>query len=131
MEPLLPPAHVGFPDMVFPTGIAAYPTIVFAGLYNTPNLLFWGPKFDADDESGILTEPPVVTDLAYNILEPAVDADGNDIDGGPLDHPADTAWANAGRAQRAMGQGHIGPTAWEESRVLLRCLQSWLPRSCV
>jgi hypothetical protein len=78
---LLPPANVGFSDMVFPTGIAAYPTVVFTGLYNTRNLLFWGPKFDADDESGILTEPPVVTDLAYNILEPAVDADGNDIDG--------------------------------------------------
>ena len=78
---LLPPNNVGFPDMVFPTGIAAYPTVVFTGLYNTRNLLFWGPKFDADDESGILTEPPVVTDLAYNILEPAVDADGNDIDG--------------------------------------------------
>jgi hypothetical protein len=78
---LLPPASVGFPDMVFPTGIAAYPTVVFTGLYNTRNLTFWGPKFDADDESGVLTEPPVVTDLAYNILEPAVDADGNDIDG--------------------------------------------------
>jgi hypothetical protein len=78
---LLPPANVGFSDMVFPTGIAAYPTVVFTGLYNTRNLLFWGPKFDADDESGILTEPPVATDLAYNILEPAVDADGNDIDG--------------------------------------------------
>jgi len=36
---------------------------------------------DADDESGILTEQPVAPDLAYNILEPAVDADGNDIDG--------------------------------------------------
>jgi hypothetical protein len=78
---LLPPTNVGFPDMVFPTGIAAYPTVVFTGLYNTRNLLFWGPKFDADDESGIKKEPPVVTDLGYNILEPAVDADGNDIDG--------------------------------------------------
>jgi hypothetical protein len=78
---LLPPNSVGFPDMVFPTGIAAYPTVVFTGLYNTRNLLFWGPRFDADDESGILREPPVVTDLAYNILEPAVDVDGNDIDG--------------------------------------------------
>jgi hypothetical protein len=43
---------------------------------------FWGtisvPSYRL---SGILTEPPVATDLAYNILEPAVDADGNDIDG--------------------------------------------------
>ena len=28
---LLPPTNVGFPDMVFPTGIAAYPTVVFTG----------------------------------------------------------------------------------------------------
>jgi hypothetical protein len=68
-------------DPAFATGIADYPTVVFTGLYNTRNLLFWGPKFYPDDESGILTEPPVVTDLAYNILESAVDADGNDIDG--------------------------------------------------
>jgi hypothetical protein len=75
------PGGVGFPNMAFPTGIAAYPTVVFTGLYNTRNLVFWGPRFDADDESGILKEPPVVTDRAYNILEPAVDSDGNDIDG--------------------------------------------------
>ena len=45
---LLPPANVGFPDMVFPTGIAAYPTVVFTGLYNTRNLTFWERKFDPD-----------------------------------------------------------------------------------
>jgi len=37
---LLPPNGVGFPNMAFPTGIAAYPTVVFTGLYNTRNLLF-------------------------------------------------------------------------------------------
>jgi hypothetical protein len=78
---LLAASNVGFPNMTFPTGIAAYPTVVFTGFYNTRNLLFWGAQFHPDDESGILTEPPVVTDLGYNILEPAVDADGNDIDG--------------------------------------------------
>ena len=51
---LLPPTSVGFPNMAFATGIADYPTVVFTGLYNTRNLLFWGPKFYPDDESGIL-----------------------------------------------------------------------------
>jgi Alpha/beta hydrolase domain len=78
---LLPPNNVGFPNMVFPTGIAAYPKVVFTGLYNTRDLLFWGPRFDSDDESGILREPPALEDLVYNILQPAVDSDGNDIDG--------------------------------------------------
>jgi hypothetical protein len=54
--------------------------VVFIGLCNTRNLLLRGPQFHADSESGILTEPPVVIDLGY-ILEPAVDADGDDIDG--------------------------------------------------
>ncbi len=78
---LLPPTKVGFPNGVFPTGIAAYPTVTFTGLYNTRNLLFWGPRFDADDESGVLAGPPIVLHRPYNIMEPAVDADGNDIDG--------------------------------------------------
>jgi Alpha/beta hydrolase domain len=59
----------------------AYSTVVFTGLYNMRNLPFWGPQFHPIDESGILAEPPMVTDLGYNILEPAVNADGNDIDG--------------------------------------------------
>ena len=78
---LLPPNAVGFPNLTFPTGISAYPLVEFIGLYNTRNLLFWGPRFHPEDESGITREPPVVEDLAYNILEPAVDSDGNDIDG--------------------------------------------------
>jgi alpha/beta hydrolase family protein len=78
---LRPPALVGFPDGVFPSSVAAYPTVSFTGLYNSRNLLFWGPRFDADDESGVLAGPPFVLNRAYDIMEPAVDADGNDIDG--------------------------------------------------
>jgi hypothetical protein len=78
---LKPPTQVGFPNMAFPTGIPAYPTVVFTGLENTRNLLFWGPQFVPIEESGILAEPPIVENAAYNILQPAVDADGNDIDG--------------------------------------------------
>jgi hypothetical protein len=77
------PPKVGFPNMVFATGSPASdgPTVVFTGLYNERNLLYWGPRFDADDESGIKIVPPVVEPEIYNILEPVVDADGNDIDG--------------------------------------------------
>jgi hypothetical protein len=78
---LKPPTQVGFPDMAFTTGVPAYPKVVFTGLENTRNLLFWGPQFVPIEESGILAEPPIVEDAAYNILQPAVDADGNDIDG--------------------------------------------------
>src|SRR6516162_3185922 len=77
------PQRVGFPDMVFPTGspASAGPTVVFTGMYNARNLLDWGPRFDAAEESGIKIVPPAVEAETYNILEPAVDADGNDIDG--------------------------------------------------
>ena len=78
---LRPSAKVGFPNGVFPTGIAAYPTVTFTGLYNSRNLVFWGPRFDADDESGVLAGPPIVLNRTYDIAEPVVDADGNDIDG--------------------------------------------------
>ncbi len=78
---LAPPADVGFPNGVFQTGISAYPTVTFTGLDNTRNLVFWGAHFDPVAESGIFTEPPVVLDRAYDIMEPVVDADGNDVDG--------------------------------------------------
>jgi hypothetical protein len=78
------PPNVGYPNMVFPTGSPASvgPTVVFTGLYNQRNLLDWGPQFDRYDESGIKTiVPPDVKKKVYNILEPVVDSDGNDIDG--------------------------------------------------
>jgi Alpha/beta hydrolase domain len=78
---LKPAAQIGFPNMAFPTGIPAYPKVIFTGLENTRNLLFWGPQFVPIEESGILAEPPIVENAAYNILQPAVDADGNDIAG--------------------------------------------------
>lgn len=39
-----------------------------------------GPAFDEEDVSGVMAEPPVAGE-AYALLLPAVDADGNDIDG--------------------------------------------------
>jgi Alpha/beta hydrolase domain len=55
--------------------------VSFTGLYNSRNLLFWGTRFDADDESGVLAVPPIVLNRSCDITEPVVDADGNDIDG--------------------------------------------------
>jgi hypothetical protein len=78
---LKPSTQVGFPNMAFATGIPLYPKVVFTGLENTRNVLFWGSQFLPTEESGILAGPPVVENAAYNILQPAVDADGNDIDG--------------------------------------------------
>lgn len=75
------PTQVGFPNQAFSTGIPAYPKVIFTGLENTRNLLFWGREFLPAKESGILAGPPVVEGAAYNMLQPAVDADGNDIDG--------------------------------------------------
>jgi hypothetical protein len=39
-----------------------------------------GPRFDEEDVSGIMAEPPIKGD-AYALLLPAVDSDGNELDG--------------------------------------------------
>ena len=77
-QTLKPPAQVGFPDL---SGVGLTGPFAFTGLYNTRNVLDWGRHFDADDESGIRTASPEVESGQYGILEPAVDADGNDIAG--------------------------------------------------
>jgi hypothetical protein len=50
-------------------------------LYNTLHVLDYGPDYRAGDTSGILREPPKVGTASYGVLEPQVDADGNDIGG--------------------------------------------------
>jgi len=75
---LKPPAEVGFPDL---SGVGLTGPFAFTGLYNTRNVLDWGHRFDADDESGIRTASPEIETGQYRILQPAVDADGNDIAG--------------------------------------------------
>jgi hypothetical protein len=50
------------------------------GLYAQRFHLDRGPDFDERDVSGVMDEPPIVGH-AYAALAPAVDADGNDIDG--------------------------------------------------
>ncbi len=51
-----------------------------AGLANQKFALDRGPAYDTEDISGIMAEPPV-PGAAYPVLQPQVDADGNDIDG--------------------------------------------------
>ena len=75
---LKPPAQVGFPDL---SGLGLTGPFAFTGLYNTRSPLDWGRHFDADDESGVRTASPEVESGQYRILQPAVDADGNDIAG--------------------------------------------------
>ena len=51
-----------------------------AGVTNVKRVLDRGPRFNAIDISGVMDEPFIVRGLYYTLL-PAVDADGNDIDG--------------------------------------------------
>jgi hypothetical protein len=51
-------------------------------LYNTLHVLNFGPGYRPGDTSGVITiEPPFVGTASYGVLEPQVDADGNDIGG--------------------------------------------------
>jgi alpha/beta hydrolase family protein len=64
------------------TGWPTIPGVKYTGLKDELTLLNYGPEFNAEDESGIVTEPPtVVTGRDYVILVPKVDADGNEIAG--------------------------------------------------
>jgi hypothetical protein len=58
------------------------PATSTARLYNTLHVMEYGPLYRAGDSSGIITvEPPRVGSASYGVLEPQVDADGNDIAG--------------------------------------------------
>jgi len=71
---LVPPdqTSVGWPNI---------PGVNYTGIVNPAQLVEYGSGFDADDESGILTEPPVLPGPTYAILVPKVDPDGNEVDG--------------------------------------------------
>jgi hypothetical protein len=51
-----------------------------SGVMNKKFYLDRGRRFDVEDISGVMAEPPIFG-AAYNVLVPQVDADGNDIDG--------------------------------------------------
>jgi hypothetical protein len=70
---LVKPGEVHYPYM---------PAVNFtvAGVANFKNFLDRGHRFDVEDVSGVMAEPPQA-EGKYVVLVPAVDADGNDIDG--------------------------------------------------
>jgi hypothetical protein len=58
------------------------PALSTARVYNPLHVLDFGPLYRPEDTSGIITlEPPRVSTAAYGVLEPQVDADGNDLGG--------------------------------------------------
>jgi hypothetical protein len=56
------------------------PGVTFVGNFNSRQVLERGPHFDAEDESGVMDEPPKARHT-YAELLPQVDADGNEVDG--------------------------------------------------
>jgi hypothetical protein len=104
---LVSPARVNFPRIPANTyeGISR-PAVTFLALANPLRMRNFGPLFNNEDESGIITiEPPqTVGTREYSILVSQVDADGNDLGGirsaterAPLG--TYTGW-NLGRADR-------------------------------
>jgi hypothetical protein len=107
---LVLPSKVNFPSIPANTyeGISR-PAVTFLALANPLGVRNWGPLFNNEDESGIITIEPaeVVGTREYGILVPQVDADGNDLGGirsATLQAPLGTytGW-NLGRADRWPG----------------------------
>jgi len=103
---LVLPSEVNFPSIPANNyeGISR-PAVTFLALANPLRVRDWGPLFNNEDESGIITtEPPHAGTRQYTILVPQVDADGNDLGGvrsATLQAPLGTytGW-NLGRADR-------------------------------
>src|SRR6185436_4602699 len=51
-----------------------------AQVTNVKHVLDRGPLFNVKDNSGVMSEPPVVRGTYYTLL-PQIDADGNPVDG--------------------------------------------------
>lgn len=103
---LVLPSRVDFPSIPANNyeGISR-PAVTFLALANPLRARDWGPLFNNEDESGIITtEPPHAGTRQYTILVPQVNADGNDLGGvrsATLQAPLGTytGW-NLGRADR-------------------------------
>jgi hypothetical protein len=70
---LVPVEKVQFPSIPGVTGPA--------NIFNTRTVYFRGPRYDANDVSGIIDVEPPLPLAEYPSLAPQVDGDGNDIDG--------------------------------------------------
>jgi hypothetical protein len=63
-------------------GGVSRPAVKFLALANPLHVLDYGPRFDHDDESGIIdNHPPIVSAAEYGVRVPQVDVDGNDLGG--------------------------------------------------
>jgi hypothetical protein len=80
---LVAPDRVQFPEIPANSyGDVDRPAVSPLRIYDTLHVLDFGPLYRAGDSSGVITrEPPQVGSGAYGILEPQVDADGNDRGG--------------------------------------------------
>jgi hypothetical protein len=70
---LVPLNQIRFPRIPGVTGPA--------GIFNTHIVYYRGPRYDADDLSGIIAIEPPIPLVEYPSLAPQIDVDGNDIDG--------------------------------------------------
>jgi Alpha/beta hydrolase domain len=70
---LVPVRRVAFPNIPGVTGPA--------GIFNTRIAYYRGPRYDADDVSGIIDIEPPIPLAEYPSIAPQVDGNGNDIDG--------------------------------------------------
>ena len=80
---LVPADQVRFPEIPANAyGGVERPAVSPLRLYDPLHALDFGPLYRAGDSSGILLrEPPLVRSASYGVLEPQVDADGNDLGG--------------------------------------------------
>lgn len=69
---LVPPHRLDWPRI---------PGVIYTGLVASFPLLDFGPKFNHDDQTGIITKNPPEQRGEYPIFVPQVDVDGNDIEG--------------------------------------------------
>jgi Alpha/beta hydrolase domain len=80
---LVPPDRVRFPAIPANAyGGVERPAASPLRIYDPLHVLDFGPLFRAAESSGVITvEPPLVRSASYGVLEPQVDADGNDLAG--------------------------------------------------
>jgi Alpha/beta hydrolase domain len=82
-ETLVAPDRVRFPEIPANSyGGVERPQVSPLRIYDPLHVLDYGPLYDAEDSSGVITrEPPEVKSGSYGVLETQVDADGNDVAG--------------------------------------------------
>ena len=93
---LVRPEDVNFPNI---------PGVTFVGNFNSRQVLDRGPRFDSKNDSGVMTEPPIVRHT-YRELLPKVNEDGNEVDGVRSTQLRAPLGTYSGWNTRAAGFGH-------------------------